>query len=430
MTPRRCCPELVDEAGVLRAAPEIEPQRVFFLQHVGEADDGVERRTQFMAHGGEEAALGGVCPLGLGAGVFERQLLAFALGYVAEHCHDFAPALTRKLRARRPLERPAAHFDPDELHGGGAAGVGCLAPNAKLDGAVLTQRRGIAERRQIRRAIGHVNAVEQAVRVQIADPAAEQRFGGGRREQHRAVAAVPRDHVRHVARQQPVAILFGVQQPETGAGQRLGPERETGCVQCGGNDTECRQCRRTCQRRRQQFEFADHDEQACRGKRKRRRQRHDTARRRQRGFQRHHNEPDRGERCDAPGEDSDHRDQTGQRQRRQNVGAFVAAGAGEKIRGEDRRDEPGKRDQFKYGRRAAHDQINRKRRQRDDAAEQTRRNKRAMTRRSERILLRRGVHQRFDIVPYRREEGHFPIARPALQTRSPLFCCGIVSDGT
>ena len=76
MTAEQVLPGIVDEAGIFVAAPDIEQQRVFLLQHVGEADDGVERRAQFVAHGGEEAALGGVCALGLGAGVFERLLLA------------------------------------------------------------------------------------------------------------------------------------------------------------------------------------------------------------------------------------------------------------------------------------------------------------------------------------------------------------------
>ena len=36
-------------------------------QHVGEADDGVERRAQLVAHHGEEAALGDVELVGAGA---------------------------------------------------------------------------------------------------------------------------------------------------------------------------------------------------------------------------------------------------------------------------------------------------------------------------------------------------------------------------
>ena len=104
--------------------------------------------------------------------------------------------------------------------------------------------------------------------------------------------------------------------------------------------------------------------------------------------------------------------------------ALVAAGARQKISREDRRDEPGKHHQFDRARRAAHDQIDRKRRQRDDAAEQPRRDEGAMTRRRQRILLRRRMHQRLDIVSYRREQAHVPDARPALQTRSPFSVAG------
>jgi hypothetical protein len=42
-----------------------------------------------------------------------------------------------------------------------------------------------------------------------------------------------------------------------------------------------------------------------------------------------------------------------------------------------------------------------------------------MPRRRQRILLRRRVDKRFDIIPYRREEAHDPVARP-LCRRAPL----------
>ena len=84
--------------------------------------------------------------------------------------------------------------------------------------------------------------------------------------------------------------------------------------------------------------------------------------------------------------------------------------------------------QFDHARRAADKQIDRERRQRDDAAEQTRRDKGAMPRRRQHILLRRRMHQRFDIIAYRREQAHVPNARPALQTRSPFSMARIVSE--
>jgi hypothetical protein len=51
-----------------------------------------------------------------------------------------------------------------------------------------------------------------------------------------------------------------------------------------------------------------------------------------------------------------------------------------------------------------------------------------MPRRRQRILLRRRVDQRFDIIPYWREEAHDPVARPLFTDALPLFCGAIVSD--
>ena len=48
------------------------------LHHLGEADDGVERRAQLVAHVGEEFGLGAVGALGL------RLLVEIALGEIGE----------------------------------------------------------------------------------------------------------------------------------------------------------------------------------------------------------------------------------------------------------------------------------------------------------------------------------------------------------
>ena len=61
-----------------------------FGEQVRETDDGVERRAQFMTHGGEKAALALVGPIGkfsCGLGGLARHdelcLDAFALGHIA-----------------------------------------------------------------------------------------------------------------------------------------------------------------------------------------------------------------------------------------------------------------------------------------------------------------------------------------------------------
>ena len=79
---------IVDQLRVFLAARGIDHQHVFLHDHLGEADDGVERRAQFMAHGGEEAGLGRIRLLGGGARQFERLFLELAVGDVAHHGDD------------------------------------------------------------------------------------------------------------------------------------------------------------------------------------------------------------------------------------------------------------------------------------------------------------------------------------------------------
>src|SRR5580704_16635988 len=121
---------IVDQAGIFVAPLGIEHQRGFSLEHLGKADDGVERCAQFVAHGGEEAALGGIGALRLGAGVFERLLLLLAPGDVAQYRDHFAAALLTGIGAGL-FERPAAHLDPDEFHRRMPIGVDAVAPHAE-----------------------------------------------------------------------------------------------------------------------------------------------------------------------------------------------------------------------------------------------------------------------------------------------------------
>jgi hypothetical protein len=49
---------------------------------------------------------------------------------------------------------------------------------------------------------------------------------------------VPGDDVGHVAREQTIAFLLGIEQPGAGARELLGAKRETGGVEGGGDDRE------------------------------------------------------------------------------------------------------------------------------------------------------------------------------------------------
>ena len=94
----------------------------------------------------------------------------------------------------------------------------------------------------------------------------------------------------------------------------------------------------------------------------------------------------------------DRHDETGERQRRQHVRAFVTAGARQEPRQQNRRDQPGERRDLERGGRAAHREIDRECRKRREAAEQPRRDERAMARARQRVISRRGMQQRIETI--------------------------------
>ena len=184
---------IVDELRVFLASDGIEHQRVLLHDHLGETDDGVQRRAQFVAHGGEEAGLGGIRLFGGGARQFERLLLHLALGDVAHHGDHFA-------FRRGLIERPATHLDPDEI-GGNVVAADRIAADAELDAARFTAARGIRQRGEIGGTIDDMDAIEQAIAGEPRNGRAEQGFRRRRNELDRAVRAMARNHVAHVERE-------------------------------------------------------------------------------------------------------------------------------------------------------------------------------------------------------------------------------------
>ena len=334
---------------------------------------------------------------------------------------------SRSLPLAACSQRPAAHLDPDELPGRRNRRVGRIAADPELHRPAFALRGGIGERREVGRAVGNVHAVEQAVAQEVLHLGAEERLGRRRHEQDGAVAPVARDDIGHVAREQTVAVLLGVKQPEAGARKQFRAERETGGVERSGDDAERRErglLAPPLGRRRDEIERPHEQQQTGGAEREGRGNGDDAAGSRQRRLERHHDQPDRGERPDAAGADRNHGDEPGERERGEHVGALILPGAREEIGDENRRDQPGEDQNFEQARHAAHGQVDRKCGERDQAAEQPRRDEGPMARGRQRVLLRRRMHQGVDIVSDRSEQTHVPVHARRFGTRSPYWLAG------
>ncbi len=348
-----------------------------------------------MAHDGEKPALGGVAALRLGTRIDQRLLLGLLHRYVAHHCNDLT-AGKAAVRPLRRIERLASYLDPDEA----ALVVAelCL-PDAEFDAGGEPLRRRVRERRQERRAVADVDAVEQPEPVQFARRDAEDGLRVGRGEQHPAVGAVASDDIGHVAGEQAAALLLGGQQPGIGARDPFGAERDAGRIEQGRHDAEPGEgagvmsgCRHVGGRLHQQ-------QQRRAPERQHGRDRHHAPRRRHNRFQRDQDQPYGGDGIDAAGIRRDGRRDGGQRERGDEMGAFVAAGARQVTGRRDRDDGPHQDDEFEDARDAAHREEHRQGGEREQARNQPRRDEGAVAHRHERVLACRRVHERVQILP-------------------------------
>ena len=78
----------VDDARVFQALLRIEPAIVLGAQHLGKADDRIERRAQFMAHRRQELALDVVRAQRLGMAALAGFLGGATRRHVAHHADD------------------------------------------------------------------------------------------------------------------------------------------------------------------------------------------------------------------------------------------------------------------------------------------------------------------------------------------------------
>ncbi len=133
-----------------------------------------------------------------------------------------------------------------------------------------------------------------------------------------------------------------------------------------------------------------------------------------------------------PPVDHGHRhDEARQRQRRQHMGALVAAGARQEPRQQDRSDQPGERGHLQRGRRAAHRKIDRECRQCCEAAEQPRRHEGAMARPRQRIVSGRRMQQRIETIADDTQNCHGSRASACSSNRraeTPPYRCPNLSE--
>ena len=139
-----------------------------------------------------------------------------------------------------------------------------------------------------------------------------------------------RDDVAHVPRQQAIPVFFDIEQRDAGARQRFRAEGKTSRIERRRSDAESHQHAVQGSAgfwRRQHVETSGRDQQCGARQGEHGGERDHAARCRERCFQRNHDEPDRGKGFNTAGVHGDNHDETGKRQRRQQMCAFVAAGA-------------------------------------------------------------------------------------------------------
>src|SRR6478672_2388528 len=91
--------------------------------------------------------------------------------------------------------------------------------------------------------------------------------------------------------------------------------------------------------------------------------------------------------------------------------SLIVPGARQIASNEDRHREPGENPDLERRRDPANDDVQRQAGDGAKTCEKTWSNEGAMTRQRQRVLLRRRMHQRVDITPYRREKAHGPVSR-------------------
>ena len=154
-----------DVAAILLVLLRAERAEDAALHHLGEADDGVERRAQLVAHVGEELGLGAVGALGL------RLLVEVALGEVGELLRLRLELLARLLEVRDGRDELLLGLDQPLLVALQGRDVGADRDVAAVLGAALVDLQPAAVVRAAPRRCGRPRPGAPRARTGAAPPA-------------------------------------------------------------------------------------------------------------------------------------------------------------------------------------------------------------------------------------------------------------------
>ena len=160
-----------------------------------------------MTYGSDKAASVRTRPLGFESGRLNCVFVGLSLTDIAKDRNDILACFF--MFGRYAFERPAPHFDPNELAG---ASRSYIPPDTKFKRAHVTRTCRIGKFGQKCRPISDVHAFEKFVADKFGDGDAEQRFGRWRSKNDRAAFAATDNNVRHVPDQKLIAILLCAEQ--------------------------------------------------------------------------------------------------------------------------------------------------------------------------------------------------------------------------
>ena len=199
-TSRRCSPDSWMSRAYSRWRSVSGGAEELVSENFGEADDGVQRRPQLVAHMSEEVALGEIGAFGGFPCLAEFEFLRFAAGDVAGD-RDHRPR-----RSAFVHRRAAAHLDVDEAVLARIVGVACGASGTRPSTGLPELKASDSAFRKVGRSAMCTRPSRPPPRMSLAGAPVRLRAAGDANSTS-PLAGVPGDHVGGVVGEQPVALF-------------------------------------------------------------------------------------------------------------------------------------------------------------------------------------------------------------------------------